>query len=141
MGDAAKAGDDPKADDEAGTGEPRSGTHRSAESRPLTSGERDVLELLAGQLPPDHPARAEVPTARAVGTCGCGTCPSIMLSHDTRGERLVLQASHRTGIVLLFVDGGHLSYLELAPLGDDEPVTEFPPVGEITLDADSAVEG
>ena len=76
-----------------------------------------------------------VPWIRAGDRCGCGTCPSIELVVDERpgtagGPRIVLVAGVAGALLLLFVDGGRPSYLELAPVGD-ERITEFPPADEI----------
>lgn len=104
--------------------------------RPLTDRERLVLSLLADGLPEGHPARAEVSSAEAVRACGCGTCPSIELSPaegiEEGAGRLVVSADHPDAMLLLFVDGGHLSYLEAAPWHDDRPVLQFPPPEQIS---------
>lgn len=102
--------------------------------RPLTEREAAVLARMAEALPAGHPARAEVATAMVSGTCGCGLCPTIDLSPAEGrddGPREVLMSSLETGTILLFVDGGHLSCLELAPWAD-ESVGSFPPPEEIT---------
>lgn len=112
------------------------GPEPGAYPRPLTDREREVLALLADGLPDGHPARAEVATARAARPCGCGTCPSIELTPaEGVGEdaaRLVVSAEHPDAVLLLFVDGDHLSYLEAAPLDDARPVLQLPPAAEIT---------
>lgn len=75
-------------------------------------------------------------SAQAVRPCGCGTCPSIELSPaDGPGKgagRLVVSADHPDALLLLFVDGGHLSYLEAAPWHDDRSLPQFPPAEEIS---------
>lgn len=101
--------------------------------RALSARERDVLELMASRLPAGHPAHAKVPHAQVTSTCLCGTCPSISLREDAEGHRVVVEAFHPTGMLLLFVDGDHPSYLELAPNHDDV-VTEFPPAHEIVFE-------
>ncbi|GAA2034265.1 hypothetical protein WDZ16_16585 [Pseudokineococcus marinus] len=75
---------------------------------------------------------AQVPRTRAGRPCGCGTCPSIGLT-DTDGstpelhdDRVVLQASTTGALLLLFIDGDRLSELELAPLSDGTPFSQFP---------------
>lgn len=115
------------------TGPQRPAAGQEPKPRDLTPREREVLELMVGVLPPDHPARDEVGSAQVVGTCGCGTCPSVDLLTDVPpdADRVVVCADHTAGLVLLFVDGGRPSYLELAPWGD-EPVLQFPPAAEIT---------
>lgn len=118
------------------SGPPASPPAPGSYPRPLTDRERQVLALLADGLPEGHPARAEVSSAEAVRRCGCGTCPSIELSPAENVEdgtsRLVVSADHRDALLLLFVDGGHLSYLEAAPWTEDGAVLEFPPPEEIS---------
>src|SRR5690606_3629068 len=91
--------------------------------------------LLADGLPEEHPARAEVSSVEAVGACGCGTCPSIELSPaegvEEGASRLVVSADHPEALLLLFVDGGHLSFLVAAEWRDDHPVLQFPRQEEI----------
>lgn len=73
--------------------------------------------------------------------CDCGTCPSIGMRPVTRVEdegrddtggqgdfssRVILDATVNGCILLLFIDDGSPSYLELAP-ADEEIFTEFPP--------------
>lgn len=73
------------------------------------------------------------------GVCGCGACPSIVLS-DAKGRtpgpdcarRVILEAEAADGHLLLFIDDDQLSYLELAPL-KDEPVLKFPDLEDTTL--------
>ncbi|MCI5825777.1 MAG: hypothetical protein MR006_03845 [Arcanobacterium sp.] len=60
----------------------------------------------------------QVDDLRVVGTCGCGTCPSIeFVSGDDVGNRLWLEAwdNKQNAGILLFVDNGALSYLEVYP--------------------------
>lgn len=75
-------------------------------------------------------------SAEAVRDCGCGSCPSIELSPaegvEEGASRLVVSANHAEALLLLFVDGGHLSYLEAAPWHDDRPVLRFPRPEEIS---------
>ena len=102
--------------------------------RPLTQREQDVLHLLVGSLRPGHPARAEASTVQVVGRCTCETCPTInfTLSETDFTTREVIHAGHPSGLILLFIDDGHLSCLELAP-NDNTPVLEFPPASEIVI--------
>jgi len=114
-------------------------------SRELTRREREVLALMI-----DHAAhfdsdssrdsvedadtegwRAQLVTVRAGRPCGCGACPSIELT-DAAGvspkmtsRRVVLDAETDGAMVMLFIDDDRLSYLELAPTGDQEFAT-FP---------------
>ena len=73
--------------------------------------------------------------------CDCGTCPSIEMRPQDRlddehredqgedsnwSERIVLTAGTPGAMLLLFIDDGSPSYLELAPIDDDQNFTEFP---------------
>jgi hypothetical protein len=116
-------------------------------SRELTEREREVLAFLlehGATFADDQPVtieqrsrwRARLADVRAGAPCGCGTCPSIVLedaggSVPDSGRRVVLSAGHPDASLLLFVDADRLSYLELAPHGDDV-FAEFPPVTELT---------
>ena len=116
--------------------------------RDLTDRERETLTFMvehagvsADERPVSYEARqrwlAQVATARAGDRCDCGTCPSITLENahgytPTGGRRVVLSAGHPDASLLLFIDGDRLSYLELAPHGD-EPHPEFPPLTDITV--------
>ncbi len=106
------------------------------QTRPLTQRERETLTALLergtvidpeSSVTADDRARwlARVPDTLAGHTCGCGTCPSIELT-DARdhtpasvGGRIVLEADAPGALLMLFIDDDLLSYLELAPLGDD----------------------
>ena len=116
--------------------------------RKLTDRERDLLAFVvehAGPFADDPPVSyeprqrwlAQVATARAGDRCDCGTCPSITIEDEhgrtpENGRRVVLSASHPDASLLLFIDGDRLSYLELAPHGD-EPFPEFPPVADVSV--------
>ena len=115
--------------------------------RALTDREREVLAFMvenAGVFADDPPVSFEarqrwlsqVSGARAGSPCGCGTCPSIAIEDEhgrtpDSGRRVVLSAGHPDASLLLFIDGDRLSYLELAPHGDDV-FPEFPPVAALT---------
>ncbi|ANP73512.1 hypothetical protein [Cryobacterium arcticum] len=117
--------------------------------RDLTERERDVLAFMvdkAQTFPGDPPAldedrgrwRAQLGEARAGGSCGCGSCPSIEIETgpDTNvatatAHRIVLTTAHPDATLLLFVDDDRLSYLELAPHGD-EAFVEFPLVDQLS---------
>ena len=117
--------------------------------RELTDRERDVLRFMIDSAVPmgdDEPVspesrnrlRQDLRSARAGERCACGACPSIVLEDQDgttpeSGERVVLSASAPNALVLLFIDGGRLSYLELAPL-DDEHVHEFPLVADLGVE-------
>ncbi|MFT3876610.1 MAG: hypothetical protein QM708_09345 [Propioniciclava sp.] len=111
--------------------------------RPLSSREQQVLVAMidhAGafddQATPTAAARsgwrARVPGLRVDGVCGCGTCPSISLADrsapapDAAEGRVVLMAGLTDALVLLFIDRGVPSYLELAPHDDEIVYPEFP---------------
>lgn len=75
-------------------------------------------------------------TMLAGRSCGCGRCPSIELLDESGGEimgpdRLLLSgwidadSLKGAATLLLFIDGGRPSYLELAPLADNI-YAEFP---------------
>lgn len=111
--------------------------------RELTEREREVVGFLLdaasplageGSLTADRrdQLRESLVSARAGKPCPCGACPSIEIEDragatSQGGKRVVLSAAVPNASVLLFIDGGRLSYLELAP-HDNEPVREFPPV-------------
>lgn len=116
--------------------------------RPLTARERDVLSFMIDRAVPfadDPPVpagsrerwRQSVHTTTAGRGCACGACPSIDLQ-DQRGQTskggrsVVLSADHAKASVLLFIDADRLSYLELAPRGD-EGIDHFPPVAELSV--------
>lgn len=117
--------------------------------RPLSTREREVLEAMIqhaddSQLTgPDavSPARRQRWLEQAAFTgagrrCVCGTCPTIDLEDRSEaplvaGPRVVLSASSPGALLLLFVDAGRLSCLELAPLDADASILEFPPVEAI----------
>lgn len=73
-----------------------------------------------------------MPDLRVDEVCGCGQCPSISLTADQSpascgdGGRTVVTAFLEDAVVILFVDGGVPTYLELAPLDDTTVYTEFP---------------
>ncbi len=118
-----------------------------AAPRRLTLRERDVLvrmicEGFRGEpVPPGQDAEdrrrwlAQVDATQVLGTCGCGTCPTIDLAvtgipDASAAPRVVLEGEVDRALVLLFVDADRLSYLELAPL-DDTDFLELPPAGEL----------
>ncbi|WP_146067441.1 hypothetical protein [Arthrobacter sp. SX1312] len=116
--------------------------------RELTERERDVMRYMLDAAVPlegDEPVsrqirqrlRQDLHSARAGERCACGDCPSIVIEDQDgitpeTGQRVVLSAAAPNASVLLFIDGGRLSYLELAP-HDDEPVHEFPPVAHLSV--------
>lgn len=111
--------------------------------RPLSSRERLVLvamidhaEPFDGEPRPTTAARqswrTQVPSLLVDSVCECGDCPSVSLAPASvpagvpGAERAVLGAGLSDALVLLFVDGGTPSYLELAPHGQGTRYTEFP---------------
>lgn len=109
--------------------------------RELTQREHSIATFLIdnGDPLPGDPAlgsderaglRGRLATAHAGEACSCGTCPSIQLIDDAApsadGElRTVLSADIPGATLLLFIDRGQLSYLELAPHAD-KPFAKFP---------------
>ncbi|MBO0596498.1 hypothetical protein I2485_04185 [Nesterenkonia sp. E16_7] len=116
--------------------------------RPLTARERDVLAFMVDNAVPsagDRPVpaaarerwRRSIPTTTAGRGCECGACPSIDLVDERArtskgGRSVVLSAEHPKASVLLFIDADRLSYLELAPHGD-EAIDHFPSVAELSV--------
>ncbi|WP_426716919.1 hypothetical protein [Corynebacterium auriscanis] len=103
-------------------------------NRELTSAERDVCAAMITSAHDDEYSistedRARwlrlIPETSVRGVCGCGTCPSIDLAYQGQpvegGSRIVLQAETTSGnaLVMLFIDGDLLSYLEVAPVNDE----------------------
>jgi hypothetical protein len=104
--------------------------------RSLTARERATLDfLLSADVPGVEALRIQARSVRATGRCSCG-CPSIHLRVDSE------QAPHAAGFpvissvsdpedsgetlwLLLFVEGGRLSYLEIAWIAERAP-NEFP---------------
>ncbi len=78
--------------------------------------------------------RDQVARTRVSGRCGCGECPTVDLvaedGTEPQGPRTTLLASSGEGGLILFIDGGRLSCLELFPTRDDR-VEEFPHPGEL----------
>ncbi|CAM4085189.1 hypothetical protein [Helcobacillus massiliensis] len=126
--------------------------HAASARRSLSAAERALLDVLIREAVPG--GGEAVPTGAdrdrwlgmldafvVSGECGCGLCPSIELEpepapdHPSGGERIVLSADLADGsaLVLLFIDGGVPSYLEVAPFGDDPvglPASEQLTIGE-----------
>lgn len=81
---------------------------------------------------------AGVAQTRAARRCGCGSCPSVDLTDlegvtpDITDSRVVVEASMADALLLLFVDDGRLSYLELAPL-DEKAHSRFPDPNHLQL--------
>ncbi|MGC2938919.1 MULTISPECIES: hypothetical protein [unclassified Brevibacterium] len=95
---------------------------------PITTEQRRLWESSLGEV-------------LVTSECDCGTCPSIGMrphlhvddeSRDDQGgdgdwsNRVVLAAGTAGAMLLLFIDDGCPSYLELAPIDDDLSFGEFP---------------
>ncbi|QXT61617.1 hypothetical protein [Tessaracoccus palaemonis] len=111
--------------------------------RPLTSEERLVLVSMIDRAEPfdgeartnaaaRHAWRAQVAGLVVDSMCGCGVCPSVSLSSTAQpavgsgDERVILGAGLSDALVLLLIDDGTPSYLELAPRSDGTSYTVFP---------------
>lgn len=108
----------------------------STEWRPLTTNERELLELLTAQdFPGAEQLRSQVDHARGQAGCGCG-CGTINLAVDkrivakaeltrqpARGEAEVIDSSGQSiGGLILFAREGYLSCLEVYTSGDAAPL-------------------
>jgi hypothetical protein len=116
--------------------------------RPLSAAEEGVLRLLLTlDFPGVEELRAQIPHAMVVARCDCG-CPTVELrvppnvpvSPVTAPNRLppvegrVLPAADGPPAdVILFVDDGRLSSLELVWYGD-RPPAEWPPLDRVTAE-------
>ncbi|MET9904795.1 hypothetical protein [Streptomyces sp. NPDC006446] len=101
----------------------------------------DVADVLAAVLSADTPVHAalrrQIPrlSVRARCTCGCGTAhfeletcgvepaptgPGTVVAAEAQ---LVTAAGERPGEVLVFTEGGYLSWLEVCSWSDDIEVT------------------
>ncbi len=80
--------------------------------------------------------RKQLATTRAGRPCGCGQCPSMELTGVTgatpqmTSRRVVLEAAANDAMLLLFIDDDQLSYLELAPTGE-QTFADFPHPADI----------
>ncbi|WP_137825547.1 hypothetical protein [Brevibacterium sp. 2SA] len=68
--------------------------------------------------------------------CGCETCPSVDLEPvgdaiARSDDALILNGYVPDALLLLFIDEGVPSYLELAPLDESVVYTQFPPAERI----------
>lgn len=106
--------------------------------RPLRDDERALLDaIVAAAAPPGERAalRAQAAVAEVTGRCGCG-CASVELrvggavpasaaESPLDGGTVLGDAGELLGGVLLFLEDGRLSGLELYGL-DDEPIATIP---------------
>ena len=109
--------------------------------RPLTEDERGVIDvLLADDVPDVEVLRTQARCARATRGCTCG-CATIDLlvepatptagagDRDPIEATVVDEAGRPVGGLLLFVQGGRLTGLEVWSFGDDPP--PMPPAGRV----------
>lgn len=79
---------------------------------------------------------ATLDTLRVTGSCGCGTCINLTLSNGTRpiGRHRVILNAHgpHEWLLLLFIDDGTITELEIAPASNDYPVVRLPSSSELT---------
>lgn len=106
--------------------------------RPLTEREAEVLSsLLALDFVGAEDLRRQAEVASATGRCRCG-CATIDLAVDEKAAKsakvsrspVPAQGRWSEGGIILFVEDGWLSLLEIYTWADDPP-PEFPPVKEI----------
>ncbi|GAA4543222.1 hypothetical protein [Amycolatopsis samaneae] len=113
---------------------------------PLSDAVLAVLgRLLRAEDPIAAGLRAQLPHTRASPGCECG-CATVDLSVDV-GEVAPVEVPRRDfasarieaadgtprGDLLLFVEGGYLSRLEVSSYG--EPINEWPPPEEVRAEA------
>ncbi|WP_320671064.1 hypothetical protein [Patulibacter defluvii] len=115
---------------------------RAHDRRPLDRDEAALLDAIADRLPPvvRDGLRAQVRHAAVTGRCGCG-CATVDLAVSPEVRPVALQspigldvtivddADEPVGGVLVFLDGGRLSLLEL--YGFEEPILRCPPVERV----------
>lgn len=71
--------------------------------------------------------------------CRCGQCPSVSLAlpdaspQRTDAPRTIVDASLPDALVMLFIDAGVPSYLELAPLGEATTYESFPAPAQLAF--------
>jgi hypothetical protein len=113
--------------------------------RPLAVHERAILDhLLSLEFEGVEQLRRQAADATVVGRCDCG-CPTIELATSADPlevafesrlapveGRVVLEASEPPADVILFVDDGRISYLELVWYSEAPPA-DWPPVERVEL--------
>ncbi|MBO1413685.1 hypothetical protein [Streptomyces sp. FH025] len=79
----------------------------------------DIAHVLDALLSEDHPLRAQLPYLRIESGCTCG-CTAYFTGPDTvTGAEIVAEATIGCdGEVLLFAEGGRLSWLEVCSWTD-----------------------
>lgn len=113
-------------------------------SRALTERERDVLLAMITYARPFAEQRTRVThrqrlawrdqarLVRVESMCSCGACPTVDFQINTspKASQITLSAFHGEEGLLLFIDGGRLSCLELFS-HNEESVRTFPPPHEL----------
>ena len=107
--------------------------------RAVSDVERAVLRLLlSANFDGVAELRAQVDRATVTGRCACG-CPSVELAvpddvpRSPRTGRLApVEARAGDQTIILFLDDGRLSYLELVDVGD-RPPGGWPPVERMSI--------
>jgi hypothetical protein len=107
--------------------------------RALGADELVVLRLLLStEFDGVAELRAQVDRATVVGGCACG-CPSIELAvpgdvprSPYAGPLAPVEARAGDQAIILFLDGGRLSYLELVHV-EDHPPTSWPAAVELVV--------
>ena len=106
--------------------------------RPLTATERSVTwNLLERAGVPELDVLAQqLEAAQVVSKCECG-CPTISMSVDSTRARgtsysgkPVATADYQGGSIMVWIEDGWLSHLEIYWWSDDPP-TEFPPLDQL----------
>ncbi|AKK07344.1 hypothetical protein CMUST_15275 [Corynebacterium mustelae] len=107
-------------------------------NRELSVAENAVLEQIIRHAPPSMPNEITVsskqrdyliqllPFLRVTGTCGCGYCPSVYLHPTGDWPKPVETCSYvldswtedDPAMVMLFIENGIPTFLEVAPFGD-----------------------
>lgn len=107
-------------------------------NRELSAAEKAVVEKIIRHAPPSMPEITTVstkqrdyliqllPFLRVTGTCGCGNCPSVYLHPvgewpepvDTCDCVLDSWTEDDPAMVMLFIENGLPTFLEVAPFGD-----------------------
>ena len=115
--------------------------------RELTGQEKALLGfLLSNPFPGRDELLKQAEVVKACGTCLCG-CPTIDLTVDPRQaapaivrSRVPVEANGfdtrgDAVLVMLFVDKGYMSMLEVAALGESD-VAVFPQIGSLQVTAE-----
>lgn len=107
-------------------------------ARPLTPAEQHLIRAMIMYAKATQPEHSAAPTnwqqwrrdrlalmdrLSAGEPCDCGNCPSVQLLVDGApvapgADPIILEAFVSEGLVMLFIDDGYPSYLEIAPNPD-----------------------